>query len=536
MATENKPPTSTEAAPAIPKSKPKKGEEILQRLLQMDVVLGQKGFPRITRWWLRAIAKFYRRGKKQFVIRAGRRAGKSSTLCTLAIVEALYGKHNVAPGDLAVVAIVSVSRDEANQRLRNIKAKLDALGIKYHPIEGGIELDDKVVGFKVFAGSVGGVSGFSCIFAFCDEVAKWKDSDSGVNPATEVLASLRPTMAGQDNAKIVLSSSPMGKLDAHAVAFDLGDTKFQVTESAPTWVARPQLTEADCHELEPDPDIFSREYGVIPFDGSTSSLFTEPQLLLCTRKGVKDIPREVGVEYFAAQDPASRRNEWTLAIARLRKFSSGIHLVQIVACKSWRAPRGGVLDNDDTLFAISEVLKSYGIKRLWSDQWSFDSLKVLAQRHGIDLREEPATQSNRVQQFESLRRRISDRTVEFPDDPIVRADLCGVRKWISRNGAFSIELERVGGRHADHASSVALVVEKAEAGIKKDRKHGARCPTPQVGFGGEYAPIVPTTGDRMPLDGGGGLHVRAGKKLERQDLTPGQKAMVDAGWMKPPKP
>jgi len=513
-----------------------KADEILQKLLQVDKVLASKKFPPITRWWKRALTKFYRSGKKQFVIRAGRRAGKSSTLCTLAIVEALFGKHNVAPGDLAVVAIISVSRDEANQRLRNIKARLDALAVKWHPIEGGIELDGKTVGFKVFAGSVGGVSGFSCIFAFCDEVAKWKDSDSGVNPAKEVLASLRPTMAGQTHAKIVLSSSPMGKLDAHAVAFDAGDTKFQLTESVQTWVARGEtLTEEECHDLEPDPDIFAREYGVIPFDGSETSLMTERMLLQCTRMGIRDLPYEPGVQYFAAQDPASRRNEWTLAIARLRKLPSGGHLVQVVCCKSWRAQRGGVLDNDATLYEISQVMQTYHCTRLWSDQWSFDSLRILAARHGIDLREEGATQANRVQAFEALRRRVDDHTVEFPDDPIVRADLCGVRKWISRNGAFSIELERIGGRHADHAASVALVVAKAEAGAKKDGKKGARGGrmTFVDGGGGDNNPIA-AYGERNPLDGGGGVHIHTGQNRHNPhpNDTPGMAAMRKEGWLR----
>jgi hypothetical protein len=63
--------------------------------------------------------------------------------------------------------------------------------------------------------------------------------------------------------------------------------------------------------------------------------------------------------------------------------------------------------------------------------------------------------------FENLRRRVIDRSVQLPDDRQVRADLCAVRKWIAKNGAFSIELEKVGARHADYAPAVAGAVLKA---------------------------------------------------------------------------
>ena len=74
-------------------------------------------------------------------------------------------------------------------------AVLDALGIKHRPIDGGVELVDRPIAFKVYTASIAWVSGFTCIRAIADEAAKWRDADTGANPAREVLASLRPTMA-----------------------------------------------------------------------------------------------------------------------------------------------------------------------------------------------------------------------------------------------------------------------------------------------------------------------------------------------------
>src|ERR1019366_409857 len=168
-----------------------------------------RGFPAVSTWWLETLIRFYSSGRRQLVLRVGRRGGKSSTLCRIAVLEALFGQHIIPPGDVGVVAIISVSRDEAAQRLRTIRAILDALGIKYRPIESGIELEGRPVVFKTFAASVAGVSGFTCVCAIADEVAKWRDADTGANPASEVLASLRPTMATQPHARIFLSSSPL---------------------------------------------------------------------------------------------------------------------------------------------------------------------------------------------------------------------------------------------------------------------------------------------------------------------------------------
>jgi hypothetical protein len=278
---------------------------LFARLRALDKALTAKRFPALTAWWLATLRGFLESGKRQLVLRVGRRGGKSTSLVRALVVLALYGQHAIPPGDLGVVAIISVNRDEAAQRLRLVKAILDALGVKYRPIEGGIELDDRPIAFKVYTASVAGVSGFTCIGALADEVAKWKDADTGVNPATEVLASLRPTMAGHPSARLFLSSSPMGALDAHAAAFAEGETDFQSTAHAATWIARPGLTEAETRALEPDELKWRREYGAIPLEDNAAGVF--PSVLLDrAARNEPTIPPEPGRYYVAAMDPAMR--------------------------------------------------------------------------------------------------------------------------------------------------------------------------------------------------------------------------------------
>ncbi|HEY1696168.1 MAG TPA: hypothetical protein VGG39_28570 [Polyangiaceae bacterium] len=437
---------------------------ILTQLPALDRALVSVGFPAMTDWWRETMAGFYATARRQLVLRCGRRAGKSSTLCRVAVAEALFGDHAIPPGDVGVVAFVSVRREEASERLRTIKAILDVLGVRYKPVESGLELLERPIVFRVFTASLAGVVGGTIICAVCDEVARWRDAETGSNPATEVLASLRPALAGQPNARIFLSSSPMGRTDAHATAFEQGDTDFQAVASAETWVARPELTEADCRALEPDEDTFRREYGIIPFDGSTSSLVTEAALLECTRRGPVTLSRDPRVTYFAAEDPANRGgNAWCVLVGYGRQVSDDMFAVIVADAREWRAPRGGSLDSDSVYRDMAGWLASFGVTEMWTDQWSFDARRAIASRHGLSLLQSAATQSSKVASAESFRRRVADRLIELPDLPAMRADCLGVRKWISKNGAFSIELERVGGRHCDWAPALFLLADKVFA-------------------------------------------------------------------------
>jgi hypothetical protein len=333
------------------------------------------------------------------------------------------------------------------------------LGVKYRPIEGGIELADRPIVFKVFAASLGGVVGGTWILGICDELARWRDSDSGQNPASQVLASLRPTMATQPKAKLFLSSSPLGELDAHFDAMALGDTTFQRVATAETWIANPTITEEETHSLEPDEAIWSREYAAIPSAELETSLYTAFEIDRATRKTPLEVKREHGTTYEAAMDPATRGDRWTLAIGALRMVDNRI-VRSIVAVRSWQGTRSAPLDPRRVLSEIATVLMSYGITSVWSDQGGGgDTMVSLGDACGLSVCLQPTTVVNKREMFESLKEQLRAGDVELPPDPQVRADLLAVRKRITRNG-ISIELPHVNGSHADYAPALALLASK----------------------------------------------------------------------------
>jgi len=453
------------AAPEAEADERAHADVILAKYREVDARLVAAGFPATSPWWHETIERWYRSGKRQAVLRCGRRAGKSSTLSRLAVVEALYGKHEVPPGDVGVVAIVSTTKDpEAAARITTIAAILDALGVAYRPWGSlGLRLVGRRVGFRAYAASIKGVSGFTGIFVLCDEVAKWLDSETGANPATEVLRSVRPTMQTQPNARIVLSSSPMSMLDAHYDAFEEGETPLQVVAHAPSWVANPTLTEEGTRADEPDERTWQREYAAIPQAASDHSLISEALIDRAVRRppAFWDVPPEPGHKYIATMDPATRRHAWTLVVAT--KGLDGKR--RVVLAREWRPAPGIPLKPSAVLAEVKTLVAPYGCTGVWTDQHAIDHLRDLAPK-GLGLYECVWTQAEISRACRHLLKLAQDERVELHPDPQVKADLLGILEVFTRNGV-SIVFQEARGRHSDYAPAVAMAVDDARLGARE---------------------------------------------------------------------
>ncbi len=427
--------------------------EVLRRFDLLDRHLQSCGFPATSPWWRETIQRWYETGRWRAVLRVGRRGGKSSTLCRLAVVEALYGHHKVPPGDVGVVAIVSARRPDALERLRTIAAILDALGTPYTPKGDSLEVTGRRLVFTVFTASIAGVSGFTSVFVFLDEVAKWRDSDTGANPAAVVIASISPTLATMPNGRIVLSSSPMGLLDAHADAFSLGDTAAQVVAHAPTWVANPSLTEQGTREREQDEVVWAREYAAIPQAEAETSLFSA---LLVDRacRATLDVPPDDRHHYVATIDPATRGNAWTLVVACL----SDTQVRRVVLAREWIGSKTRPLSPGAIFKEIADLIRPYRLSYVSSDQFAEDALRELARPHGLSLLvDKPWTQTAKADAYDALRTLLQERKLELPADATVKTDLLGVRVRLTRAG-ITYELATQGSRHSDYAPAIAMAV------------------------------------------------------------------------------
>jgi len=442
------------AAETMAQSSCERATRILGKLDEQEQALVERGFPPMSPWWRETIGRWYRGGRRHLVARVGRRGGKSSSLSRVAVVEALHGGHVVPPGDVGTVAVVSIDRREAKKRITTICAILDALGEEYGPVDGGVQLARRPIAFQVFTASIAGVSGFTGIFVFCDEVAKWRDADTGANPATEVLASVRPTMATQPHARMVLSSSPLGAFDAHAKAFDEGETATQSVAHAPTWEANPTVSEAATHALEPDEQKWRREYAAVPMEGSEESMLSPSLLDHCTVARTEPLSPIPGWTYVAAIDPATRRNAWTLIVGTLDAQRRRI----VVGAWQWEPKPGKPLDPDAVFAEMAPILAPYGVRVVSTDQWSGDALAAVARRHKLILNQETWNQGRKLDAWDDVATWMRDGAVELPAHPMLRADLLGVRRKVTPAGLSLVYALTPDGRHSDFAPPIAAVL------------------------------------------------------------------------------
>ena len=185
----------------------------LSALLTIDATLAKHGVHPMTSWWHDQLTTFYDGGYRRFVGRVGRGGTKSHVAAKVAMAETLGHEWHVPPGERHYFAFVSQNKPEAGQRLAQLQHWLTAIGVPHDRRGDAIDLDGLPLGFRVFACQVGAVSGFRAIGFVCDELAKWHSD--GVNPAAEVVTSLRAMCVTHPDAIEWFISSAYSKRDYH---------------------------------------------------------------------------------------------------------------------------------------------------------------------------------------------------------------------------------------------------------------------------------------------------------------------------------
>jgi hypothetical protein len=415
-------PEKTLAQEPLPREWTKEQVDKLLKLLDaQEERLVQGGFHRMSKWWRFEIERFLRSGKNRWIIRVGRRGGKSTSLCRLFVAWARSGMWAIGPGEVATIPIVSKNEKEAADRLLNIRVILQTMGLvkgeDYTEKGMTIQLVKERMEFRVYAATV--IVGCTAIAFFGDEVAHWESSDTAKYSASKVMESARPSMATQPLAFEILASAPWGTLDYHAKAFDEGETDSQLTSYAPTWVANDNyIPEARTHKLEPDPKSWAVAYKAIP--GSTISAAFDKELVLSSfRRNHKGRKNESG---YVSLDPSELREDAFAAIAG-HTTDFGELLVEHI--QGWEVEHiTPDVDYDTICSSVKALADEFQTGEVYGDQLEQGSLKGLLGRRNKHYEVLPWTRQSKHDAITLLRRLMrTGKLLIFEDHPKLKKEM-----------------------------------------------------------------------------------------------------------------
>lgn len=466
--------------------------------------LAESGLPDGLPWWTALAKRYYSSGAKRLAARVGRGGAKSTSMVDFALNEVLFGDFTIPRGEVHFFAFVSQNKSEAGQRLRQIAARLDSLGIAFSKSDDEIVLKEENRGFRVFACQIGAVSGFRCIGFAADELAKWTNADNSANPAHEVIASVRAMTVTHPNAREFFVSSPLGTLDLHFAIMTEGDSAEQVTASAPSWVANPSISEAKTRKLEKNERVWRREYKAEP--QHALSLAFDPELVAAAMR-----PLPTGLDWaqpILALDPSSGSDcafaSAFFAWGRPRRIGEPIEGVSpprdeygndlseyyvtdasgypvksdqgrfIVRADVEIEPRPilGVVEMDtaepgwaryagldEIVAGLAQKCHRYDVNLVVGDQHLAPALEMEFRRHGIRYESYATTPTNKAEAVARLQRLLAGKQLVLPDDTDLKRELAEYREVIDAGGRLKYSPRS--GVRSDRVSTLinALVAE-----------------------------------------------------------------------------
>lgn len=447
-----------------------------ETLLALDARLTAKGHRPLTPWWKGELARFYGHPTaRALVARVGRGGAKSHTSTKISLNEVLFGNWNVPPGERHFWAFVSISKDEAAQRLTLLERFLSDLGVGYDRKGDEIHLHDLPLGWRVMACQVASTSGFRCIGRSLDELAKWRNSD-GANPAREVAASTAAMMVTHPSARSVLISSPLGTLDYHAERFDLGDTGDQLTAHAASWIANPDgISEVQTRQLEPDRKVWLREYAAIP-QAQFGSAF-DPELVALAFRVVPMARRLPAIGIVDASSGGGDAFAYGVAsyaeppdphTGLMNVFRAGVRIhpetqepldlalpPPSLVMHHVDAIEGrfkGTITGDAIINRVAANFREWGVQTVVGDQRESLFLSSEFARRNMMFRELPWTNAGKIDAVRHIREHLGRRTLILPARDKLKRELLGYAERITATGAITYSARSSG--HDDEASLV----------------------------------------------------------------------------------
>lgn len=316
--------------------------------------------------------------------------------------------HVVPPGDVGWFIVLSADKTQAKNRIKTAHKALDDLEIAHRSTTEEITLANSPIGCKAIAATLEAVVSDTCIGTMCDEMARWRDKDSGANPAKDILTSLRPSMATMPSAKAWYVSAPWSTLDEHHKMFEAGCDESQEVYFGATWDLNPTITEADTHRLERDKVSRDREYGAIPMSSDESKFFAAA-FIEAARRPMFWI--SLGIRN-AGGDFAFRRNSSALVVV-----DKGAGEKQKVLAAEERIPGDKPLVPSTTITDLVGVAAAFGCDAVACDLHYIESVREVTDKMSLALLDFPSDGDSIAQAYVRARVLLADGLLDLSGAP-----------------------------------------------------------------------------------------------------------------------
>jgi hypothetical protein len=424
---------------------------------------------------------------REMFLLSGIRTAKSLTAACGAFHMAMTcDVSTLRPGEIPRVSVVSLKKDLADVIMNHLVGSLKASPL-LRPFMLGEPTGESVflrhpsgmpIEVAVVAGSRAGSSlvarwSAGCIF---DEFPRMTGSDdSVVNWDDMRQAVLLRLLGGCQLWHIGSPWAPYGPAYEIVTEYHGKPSPARVVIRAPAPDMNPVLwtPEKVAQAKKADPDAYRTDV-MAEFASPEEALFSSESVDRCTRKFPDRIGPKHGNTYYAAMDPATRGNGWTLCIATREQGKT-----VVVRADEWQGSREQPLDPGDVLAEIAGILASYKIQSVDTDQAMGDALLALGRQVGLRLHPWTLTSTQRAQKYLAIRTRLDSKEIELPPVAKLRTDLLHLRKRITPGG-MAVDLPSTSdGRHCDFAPALMLVLsrllpEPTKPAVKEDDPETAR--------------------------------------------------------------
>lgn len=335
----------------------------------------------LTFWERRTFTKLTGRKREpgkmvdEFIVAAGRRAGKSRASSALAVyLSALCDYSDIAaPGER--LRCVFIARDqrqakvcfdycagiiEASPLLRELAVNKTQDTIS---LSGGVDLEIK-------SASASGIRGISAVAILADEAAHWVTDSASANADTEILNAARPALATTGGILAVISS-PFARRGEFFDLFDKhhgakGDPGILVAHGASRTFNKSLPQSVVDRALQRNPIAARAEY-LAEFRSDLEGFVSLDTLRACTGQFAERAP-VAGIRYTAGLDLASGSGEDLLGFAICHHDAESDKIV-VDFVKEWTPP----FSPTGVLAQVAELCRRFGgVETLVGDRYAYN--------------------------------------------------------------------------------------------------------------------------------------------------------------------